>query len=114
METTVVCTICNTSYALEPKVCSKCEYPFSASEKDKSTFVGQLFRKKLIIEETKDKIKRAQKILWVIGGINVLYFLVLLSLNPTLNVNVLDLLLGLVFIGFGFYASKKPFRAISI
>lgn len=114
MKTTITCTICNTNYTVKPKKCSKCDYPFSASEKDKSAFVGELFSKKLILENAKDKIKRAQKILWIIGSINIISFIAIFSINPTFNLNVLDLLLGFVFIGFGFYASKRPFRAIFI
>ena len=51
MKTDTTCTICETFYAVEPPFCSKCEYPFSALEKDKSVFVGRIFSKKLKIEE---------------------------------------------------------------
>ena len=51
MKTDTTCTICETFYAVEPPFCSKCEYPFSALEKDKSVFVGRLFSKKLKIKE---------------------------------------------------------------
>ncbi|MBL6666800.1 MAG: hypothetical protein ISP66_07360 [Flavobacteriaceae bacterium] len=114
MTTLTTCTICNTTYDVEPIVCSKCDYPFSASEEEKSTFVGQLFSKKLIIQEARVKVKNTQKILWAIGGVNVFYFIILFSFHPTLNIYILDLLLGFVFIGFGFYAAKKPFRSILI
>ena len=114
MKTDTTCTICETVYAVEPPFCLKCEYPFSALEKDKSVFVGRLFSKKLKIKEAKDKIKRAQNILWVIGGINVLSYAVVVSQSLVVDLNILDLFIGLFFIVFGFYASKNPFLAILI
>jgi len=109
------CPTCKTDYEVYPDNCIKCGYPFSGSDKEKATFVGQQILKKGSISDTKDRIKRARTILWIIGAINVLSAFVLYNNSPLQIVYMITgSIIGLIFIGFGFLTYKKPFISILI
>ena len=115
MENNVTCPVCKTTFNEQPVKCNSCGFPFSATEKEKSLFIGQQILKKRTVSDTKDKIKRARIILWSIGGMNLLASLFALTNAQAQNVFVVaGVILGLVFIGFGFLAYKKPFISILI
>jgi len=115
MEKTETCPICKTTYEAVPNTCSKCRYPFSATEKEKSVFIGQYFVKSGKISDTKDAIKRARIILWIIGGSNVIIPYIKFFINPVFSYDVvIGPTIGLIFIVFGFYSYKKPLISIWI
>lgn len=112
MENTIVCPTCKTNYETEPETCPKCGFPFSGTEKEKSLFIGQQILKKGKVKDTKDVIKRARIILWVIGGLNLLISPIYYGGEPVLV--IIGLITGVLFIGFGLLASVKPFISILI
>lgn len=115
MENTTICPVCKTAFNEQPVNCSNCGFPFSGTEKEKSLFIGQQILKKRTVSDTKDKIKRARIILWIIGGMNLLAPFVAYANSPAQNVFIVaGIILGLIFIGFGFLAYKKPFISILI
>ncbi len=108
----ITCPVCKTNYDNEPEKCLKCEYPFNGTEKEKSIFIGQQIFKKETISEAKAHIKKARIILWVIGGL----FLLMsgfLAYNGMPSASFLGgLILGGIFLGFGFLSYKFPFISI--
>lgn len=115
MENTVVCPVCKTAFSEQPLNCNTCGFPFSGTEKEKSLFIGQQILKKRTVSDTKDKIKRARIILWIIGGMNLVAPFVAYANAPAQNVFIVaGIILGLIFIGFGFLAYKRPFISILI
>ncbi len=108
MEKTITCPTCKSDYKSQPNNCSKCGYPFSGTEMERSKFVGQQILKKRNVSDTKDNIKRARIILWIIGGINI-FFSFLSYQDFSL---IIGIFLGVIFIGFGFLTYRKPFISI--
>ena len=115
MENTVICPTCKSNFEKEPKICSNCGYPFSGTDKEKSLFIGQQIVKKSTVHNTKDRIKRARNILWILGGLNIIYPFIGYVNNPFQFIYIIiGLFFGLFFIGFGFLTYKKPFISIVI
>lgn len=115
MESTIICPTCKSNYENQPQICTKCGFPFNGTEKEKSLFIGQQILKKGNVNDTKDRIKLARVILWIIGGLNILTPFIFYNNNPAREVFIITgLVLGLIFIGFGFLTFKKPFISILI
>lgn len=111
MSETIICPICKSQYQEKMSACTKCNFPFSASEKEKAIFIGQQLVKKSRISGTKDKIRRARNILWIMSVANFVF--IIISTNSE-QVLILSAILSLIFIGFGFLTYKKPFISIFI
>jgi len=105
------CKICKTDYEILPQTCQKCGFPFAGTEKEKTAFSVQQIIKKGHIEESKKHIKIARVILWIIGGFNLVSSFFYSEDSVTM---ITAIIIGLIFIGFGFYTYKKPFISILI
>lgn len=115
MDEIITCHTCKTKYEVQPEKCKKCGFPFAGTEKEKSLFIGQQILKKGSVSDTTDKIKRARIILWVIGGINILSSFLIYYSTPLQEIYIIpEIIIGLIFIGFGFFSYKKPFISILI
>ena len=79
------------------------------TEKEKAVFIGQQILNKGAVTETKDRIKTARIILWIIGGVNIL---LAFFVDPLLGRSTI--ITGLIFIGFGFLTYKKPLISVVI
>ena len=78
------------------------------TEKEKSVFIGQQIFNKGVVTETKDRIKTARIILWIIGGVSIL----IAFFDPLLGRSMI--ITGLIFVGFGFLTYKKPLISVLI
>ncbi len=117
MSETVVCPTCKTNYESKPLICAKCGFPFLGTEKEKAIFIGKQISKKSQISDTQSKIKRARVILWVIGGLMFVSGFFIKTGGSTLTDSievVIRLVIGLIFIAFGFLTYKKPLISILI
>jgi len=115
MEEKIICPSCKTEFEKQPEVCSNCAFPFAGTEKEKSIFIGQQILKKGKVSDTKDGIKRARLILWIIGGLNIVSPFFIYNTHSTGAIFIIvGIILGLIFIGLGFLTYKKPFISILI
>ncbi|MCD4724127.1 MAG: zinc-ribbon domain-containing protein [Bacteroidales bacterium] len=115
MNKMIICPTCKTNYEIQPETCTKCGFPFTGTEKEKSIFIGQQILKKGNVSDTKDRIKRARIILWIIGGLNILSPFLIYNNNPLQGIYIITgIIIGLIFIGFGFFTYKKPLISILI
>ncbi|SDL06095.1 hypothetical protein SAMN05421823_104269 [Catalinimonas alkaloidigena] len=112
MHTRAHCPTCQTAYDLPPDACQHCGFPFAGTEKEKSVFIGQQILKKGTISDTREHIQRARTILWIIGAITMV--LAFVQDAPDGISQTFHLVLGAVFVGFGFLTYKKPFLSILI
>ena len=110
------CPVCETENHESNEHCITCNYPFTASQEERSKYIGQMIVKKSNIEEANTKIKRARILLWIIGGFFILgtayqlfqpFSLPILYYAP-------NFVLGLIFIGFGFLTYRLPIIATII
>ena len=115
MDKIITCPTCKTEFEIQPEICKKCRFPFTGTEKEKSIFIGQQIFKKGNVSDTTDRIKKARIILWVIGGINILSPFLIYNNDPLQGIYIITgIIIGLIFIGFGFFTYKKPFISILI
>ena len=110
------CPVCQTENDESNEHCINCNYPFSASQKERSKYIGQMIVKKSSINEANTKIKRARIVLWIIGGFFILGAVLQLFQPFTLPLLYYapNVVLGLVFIGFGFLTFRLPIIATII
>jgi hypothetical protein len=115
METQIKCPTCKTEYAQQPETCWNCSYPFSGTDKEKSKFIAQQILKKGQISDTKDSIRKARIILFVIAAFSIVIPFIRYANVPFGSIMiVLSVFIGLIFLFFGFMAQKKPFISILI
>ena len=109
------CPTCKTVYELQPDKCDNCGYPFSGTDMDKSHFVAHQVLKKGKISDTRDRIKNARIILFVIAGFNIIVPFFQYSNTDFGGVLIgLSILIGLIFLVFGILAKRKPFISLLI
>lgn len=95
--------------------CVNCDYPFKCTNEEKSHFIAS----QIIIKNRKAKmnesIRQSQIILIVIACSN--FFIPLFqffNVKISLSVLTINLIIGSIFLFFGFYVKKKPFISILI
>jgi len=115
MNNAIICPVCKSNYDSPQEICKTCNFPFSGTEKEKSIFIGQQILKKGSIDDAKVSIKRARIILFLIGGFQILNGFIFYLQNPALEREVIfQLILGLIFIGFGIFVFQNPLVFVSI
>jgi hypothetical protein len=107
----MTCPNCNSTFDTHVDHCSKCGYPFSGTEKEKSSFIAQQIVKVGHIDDAKGSLKTAKTTLFIVGVVNIL--LTFFSATSPIVLG-LGILIGLVFIMFGFIVEKKPFLFLII
>ncbi|QQS50991.1 MAG: hypothetical protein IPM71_15665 [Bacteroidota bacterium] len=115
MNEMIKCPTCKTEYEQQPDNCGNCGYPFSGTDKEKSHFVAHQILKKGKISDTKENIRNARIILFVIAAFNIL--LPILKYSEVTNGGVqigIGIFIGFIFLFFGIIAKKKPFISILI
>lgn len=115
MSDTTICPTCKAEYQQQPNVCHYCGYPFAGTEQEKSHFVAHQILKKGTISDTKDSIRNARTILFVIAGFNIVFPFFRFANTQFGGIMIaFSMLIGLVFLFFGFMAKRKPFISILI
>jgi hypothetical protein len=109
------CPTCKTEYELQPEKCGNCGYPFSGTDNEKSHFIAHQILKKGHISDARDSVKNARTILFVIAGFNIVFpFFYFWDVpNNTLSISI-SVIIGLIFLSFGFLVKKMPFESILI
>ena len=94
--------------------CEHCGFPLSGTDKEKSIFIGKQISNKSKIGDAKKSQVKAQRILYIIGGFQIING-VLVYLN-TRNITdvVFYIILGLLLGVFGYFSSKKPILFLSL
>lgn len=121
----ITCPYCGHIYESIPVKCVNCKYPFTASEKEKSIFIGQQISKKGVISDSKKKIKIVKIILLVLGIGSVLFALQHLFLSSRypyyfhmypfiMILQYINIVIGCVLIGCAFLAKKHPVISTAI
>ncbi len=65
------CPACKTEFSERVEFCSKCEFPFNGTEKEKAIHIGRFIGKKGVIADSSIYIKKSQNILYFIAGLNI-------------------------------------------
>ena len=86
-------------------LCSKCGYPFTGTDSQKASFVAQQILKVGKIDDAKESVKTAKRVLLIIGGINILYAM----FSGDVGTILVGGIIGVAFIVFGIVVQRSPF-----
>jgi len=99
------CPNCTAVFSTPINNCAACGYPFSGTDREKSSFIAQQIMKKGDIDDARESLKTAKRTLFIIGTINIV--IVLFMGGSSFYVG-LSLFIGAIFILFGFMVKKSP------
>lgn len=110
----VQCKNCKTEAEHGTPICTICNYPIQGTKEEQASYIANQVVQKSDVKESIEKLKTSRIILFIIGG-----FYILIPLTPIMKTNssidlTFNILLGLVFIGFGLLTYKKPIIAIGV
>lgn len=102
----MTCPNCKEICDTKADKCASCGYPFSGTEAEKSTFIGdQVLKVGRLEVDAKDTLRNAKLTLFIIGGMNIILSFVMITSPITLIISVI---IGLAFIVFGFFVEEEP------
>lgn len=109
-----VCYLCNNKGLNDvDKFCPHCGFPQLGTQAEQKRFVWNVRNKSKLLKQHKDSIKRAQIILFILGGLDIIIGIATgLIVNIDMFLLISNLIIGGIFIGLGFWANKKPFPAL--
>lgn len=67
-----VCPACKNEIDTNNQFCDRCEFPFEASEKEKSIHIGKFISNKGIIVDSDDSLAKSQNLLYLAAGFYIL------------------------------------------
>lgn len=107
--TTLICPSCkSTCFELDEK-CEICNFPLKGNEKEKAVFIGQKYAKKQKADDGVKAINKNRNLLFAIGGFNIVISPILFLMNRIqIGDGILNLIVGLIFIGLGLLAKIQP------
>ena len=112
----VLCEYCQEKINFKYDICPHCDFPFQGTQEEKSRFIGQQVLLKGIISESKERIKQAQYILFGIGGMYIIYTLIMFMsrLDGSNADAMVYVFLAVVYILLGTFIRKAPTLVIAI
>ncbi|WP_298755819.1 hypothetical protein [uncultured Psychroserpens sp.] len=109
-----LCPNCKTPFSKIEFECSNCKFPISGTEKEKAVFIGKQIANKSKIDDAKSSQGKVKTILYIIGLFQ-LFNAFLSYKNGYDNSNtIFFIVLGVLFVAFGFLSAKKPTLFISL
>ena len=110
----ITCKNCKTEINEDEQICKICKYPVQGTEKEQASFFAKQVMQKSSVKQSIDRLKKSRIILFVLGA-----FYVIVPFTPLLKTNksfvmIIMIVLGVIFIGFGFLSFKKPKIALLI
>lgn len=106
------CEICKKPIELNSTFCTHCGFPQHGDEKQKKEYRLNLARKKVLLIDQEDAIKKAKNILFILAGISGVLGSVIGFVMNDLVVVFSSVITGGIYLGLGFWSRKNPFTAI--
>lgn len=110
-----VCPSCKNQNEANVGFCCKCEFPFNASDKEKSIHIGKFISNKGIILDSEDSLAKSQNLLYLAAGFYIIGVIINFS---TLKQDIFSLIfnIGVIFIIAlcGYLLKKSPLIFLSI
>ncbi|NOS94711.1 MAG: zinc ribbon domain-containing protein [Cyclobacteriaceae bacterium] len=105
------CPNCQSEYPETTITCTKCGFPFTGNDQEKSSFIAKQILKAGDIGDATQSIKNAQNILYGIGIVTCLFSFFVSADSLTL---ILNLILGVGFLIFGYLVIKSPMQILTL
>lgn len=110
----ITCKNCQTEPEESTEVCSVCRFPITGTEKEQGVFIAQQIMQKSDVEHSFKTLKHAQGILYFIGVIFLLWATADFVKTGFGWKFIANVLLALLFAGFGWLTLKRPKTATLI
>ncbi len=107
----MICPNCQSEYPETIVTCTKCGYPFTGTDQEKSSFIARQVLKAGEIGDATNSIKNAQSILYTIGIVTCVLGLLM---SEDIIAMALNLFLGVGFIVLGYLVVKSPMQILAL
>ena len=110
------CQACSSNVTADDFFCQNCGFPLRAPAEERDAFINNRNFQAFQLKEMQGKIKNASTSIFVIGGLTsvmgiILYFTAARTQDSFVAMLV-NLLVGIIFLGLGFWCKEKPVAAI--
>ena len=109
-----ICKICKTEVSNEIAICNVCAYPLKGTEQEQASYVAKQVIQKSDVIESIGRLKTSRMILFALGAFYIIAPFTPLMKAPLSLTSILSIVLGLIFVGFGFLTFKNPKLALII
>lgn len=106
------CDRCGAEVKMSEKYCTKCGHPQHASDEEIDAYYDRIKEKEDALYYAKKEIDSASTTLFVVGGIVVLFGIIVSIMKSDGIGAIMSVLIGLIYVGLGFYTDKKPLIAV--
>ncbi|NAS31020.1 hypothetical protein GTQ40_08575 [Flavobacteriaceae bacterium R38] len=113
-ETVLTCENCEIEISPVQVTCEHCGFPIAGTEKEKSIFFGKQIANKAAIRHAGKLQRRSSYILYIIGGFQIVTGGLSYRNYHLREEFILYAFIGLIFMTFGYFSSKKPILFISL
>jgi len=115
METTVLkCDNCKIPISPVQISCTYCGYPLAGNQKEKTAFIKQQIRDKTTLRRAGKYQRRSSYILYIIGAFQIVTGGLNYHNYKAREEFIVYAFIGLLFMVFGYFSSKKPLLFISL
>ena len=110
----LICENCEIEISQVQITCENCGYPLAGTKKEKYLFLKQQITHKSAIKHAGKLQRRSSYILYIIGAFQIITAGLNYSNYKVREEFIIYAFLGLIFMIFGFFSSKKPLVFISL
>ena len=108
------CPNCKTEISQIQVECDHCGFPLAGTEKEKAIFIGKQISNKSKIGDAKSSQNKVMYILYAVAAFQFFNAFRVYSNNLGLDNIIFFIILGVLFIVFGFLSPKRPILYISL
>jgi len=114
LETVLTCDNCTIEISPVQVTCENCGYPLAGNQKEKTAFIRQQISHKTTIRRAGKFQRRSSYILYVIGAFQIVTGGLSYKNYNMREEFIVYALIGLLFMFFGYFSSKKPLLFIGL
>ncbi len=109
-----VCYFCESTGLVEDDIfCPNCRFPQRGSQIEMKKFLISIKKKKELLDNQKNAVKKARNLLFILAGLNLLVGLILgVIVNFDIAMIIGSLIGAGIYFGLGMWSKYKPFAAI--
>jgi O-antigen/teichoic acid export membrane protein len=108
------CRICKTEGEELDAFCQVCNYPLKGTKQEQASFGAKFIMQKGDVKDSKGFLQKARVLLFVLGGILIIGPFIPFFSPQNNIVLIINVIIGLFFIGCGLLSLKKPKIALLI
>ncbi len=105
----VICPACKKSFPGQVGTCSRCNFPFNGTEKERGIHIGTFITQKGVIMDADIHLEKSQLLLYAVAGLNVLMLFMYGSEETILSINsIVNVVISVIVFLCGYHIKKRP------